>query len=105
MTVIHLDDEGEGRYRVCGDLSFDTVPDLWKRSKRVFTSTGQKGLQIDLGGVQAFDSAGLALLVAWKRWAKHHTRSFTLTQVSPKMIELAKANNLGTLFGLDSVQS
>ncbi len=105
MTDVHLDDEGEGRYRIRGDMSFNTVPYLWQQSKRVFAGTGQNGLQINLGDVQAFDSAGLALLVAWKRWAQRHTQSFTLTQVPPKLIELAKANNLASLFGVDSVQT
>lgn len=103
MTATQLQDEGQGRYRVRGDLSFDTVPDLWEQSKRVFAGAADNGLLIDLGGVRYFDSAGLALLVAWKRVAQSRTQSFTLTQVPSKLIELAKANNLLALFGLESV--
>lgn len=102
MTETRLEDEGQGRYRVSGDMSFNTVPDLWEQSKRAFADTGENNLLVDLSAVRHFDSAGLALLVAWKRGAKHRTQSLTLTQVPSKLIDLAKANNLVTLFGLGS---
>jgi anti-anti-sigma factor len=103
MNVAQLETEGQGRYRIHGDMSFDTVPDLWEQSERVFADPSEDELFIDLSDVGHFDSAGLALLVAWKRRAQRRTQSFTLTQVPSKLIELAKANHLVALFGLQSV--
>jgi phospholipid transport system transporter-binding protein len=105
MTGIFKDDQAAGRYLVRGDMSFDTVSDLWQRSQLIFANAGHKALQIDLGGVQTFDSAGLALLVAWKRYAQSRTQSFTLIRVPHKLLEMAKANNLAALLGLDTLQA
>jgi phospholipid transport system transporter-binding protein len=63
--------DGEGTVRVSGPLTFDTVenvraaaragmgPERWR----------EESLTFDLGGVDAADSAGLALLVDWRRTA------------------------------------
>jgi phospholipid transport system transporter-binding protein len=58
---------GGGRYRVSGDLGFETVPGLWKQSlSRLDDSVAPV---IDLGQVTQVDSAGLALMIEWLRWA------------------------------------
>jgi len=71
MAADRLRIDGDGTVRVCGPLTFDTVeemraaararvgPECWREASLVF----------DLGGVEAADSAGLALLIAWQRTA------------------------------------
>ena len=64
--------DADGTVRVSGPLTFDTVeavraaaragvgPERWR----------EESLTFDLGGIEAADSAGLALLVAWQRTAR-----------------------------------
>jgi phospholipid transport system transporter-binding protein len=59
-----LSTKGEGRCAITGVLTLETAPDLWKQLK----SGGllQAAREADLSGVTDADSAGLALLVAWR---------------------------------------
>ena len=105
MTAIISEDEEAGRYCVRGDMSFDTVPDLWQQSQQLFVIDGHNGLQIDLGGVQSFDSSGLALLIAWKRYAQNRTQPLTLVQVPQDLLALVRAHKVAILLGLNPVQT
>jgi phospholipid transport system transporter-binding protein len=58
-----LERRADGSFVVRGDLSFETVPDLWKESQQAFRAASS--LVIDLGEVGVADSAGLALLLEW----------------------------------------
>ena len=72
MASDGFDIAGDGTVRISGPLTFDTVeavraaaragvgPERWREASLIF----------DLGGIEAADSAGLALLVAWQRTAR-----------------------------------
>lgn len=63
-----LEQQGEGRYGVSGELSFATVTDLLLQSRSLFA--GESDIEVDLSGVTHADSAGLSLLIEWLRQAK-----------------------------------
>ncbi len=63
-----LEQQGEGRYRVSGELSFATVTELLLQSRSLFA--GESSIEMDLSGVTHADSAGLSLLIEWLRQAK-----------------------------------
>ena len=88
---------GDGRLGIRGDLSFASVPDLWQQSKRLFTIIDQDHLELDLTEIRKVDSAGLALLVAWARWAHIQTKSLRFHNIPAQLQTLARANNLNTL--------
>jgi phospholipid transport system transporter-binding protein len=85
---------------VRGELTFASVPDLWQQSKRLFTTIKQDHLELDLKEVCKVDSAGLALLVAWTRWAHSQTKSLHFQNIPPQLQALARANNLNALLDL-----
>ena len=58
---------------VQGQLTFSTVMNIWNHSKPLLKSLAQ--IKIDLSEVVHCDSAGLALLLEWKRWAKLNHKS------------------------------
>jgi phospholipid transport system transporter-binding protein len=63
-AAVELTTTGEGRCAVAGLLTLETAPQLWKQ-------LGAGGLlrdarEADLSAVTDADSAGLALLVAWR---------------------------------------
>lgn len=102
MTACHLYAAGEGRFRVSGEMSFTSVPGLWEQSRRTLEAAKTDSLEIDLAGVEAFDSAGLALLVAWIRWAHQCSKIIQFVHMPAKLGKLARANRLDRLFDLDS---
>ncbi len=102
MTACHLYAAGEGRFRVSGEMSFTSVPGLWEQSRHTLEAAKTDTLEIDLAAVEAFDSAGLALLVAWIRWAHQRSKIIQFAHMPAKLSELARANRLERLFDLVS---
>jgi phospholipid transport system transporter-binding protein len=63
VSNFELVDHGAGRFELSGDMSFDTAEQILQASEKLFRR--QAKIEIDLGGVQRTDSAGLALLLEW----------------------------------------
>ncbi len=57
-----------GRYFLEGELSFASVEQALKKTATMFSAEGR--LVFDLSGIAKVDSAGLALLLEWRRWAR-----------------------------------
>ena len=67
MSTGRLQDLGAGRFRLEGEVDFDSVPELWAGSEAAFAP--HASLEVDLDGVTRADSAAVALLLAWTRRA------------------------------------
>ena len=89
---------GEGTFRVSSDLTVETVPELWAQSKSLFPPTDASSISIDVSKVVQVDSGGLALLVAWARWANFRDKGFALQGVSEQLMVLIENNQLEKLF-------
>jgi|TARA_B110000238_G_C16129045_1_gene440593 ABC-type transporter Mla MlaB component len=89
---------GAGTFRVTSDLTTETVPDLWAQSKKLFPSTEASSINIDVSNVVQVDSGGLALLVAWARWANFRDKKFALHGKSDQLAVLIENNQLEKLF-------
>lgn len=63
MSEFELRDLGDGRFELCGEVSFHTAQDILRRSEKLFD--GHTNVQVDLAAVGRTDSAGLALLLQW----------------------------------------
>jgi len=63
-TFAALSTKGEGSCAVTGVLTLETAPALWKQLKAGGLLSSAR--EADLTGVTDADSAGLALLVAWR---------------------------------------
>ncbi len=83
---------GEGRYRVTGDLGFETVPAIWRQSQMALAEGTQA--VIDLGGVAQVDSAGLALVIEWLRWARSNGKGLSFTTVPTNLMALARISEV-----------
>ena len=72
MTSDGFDIAGDGTVRISGPLTFDTVEEVRAaaRARMRPERWREESLTFDLGGIEAADSAGLALLVAWQRTAR-----------------------------------
>ena len=87
-----------GRLAISGDLNFDSVADLWRNCHDRFSD--REVLDIDLGGVQRSDSAGVALLVACLRQAHHSGKTVRFFNMPAQMLTLARVSSLDQMLPL-----
>lgn len=88
-----LIEEGNGRFRVAGDIGFANVTQLLGESRVLFSHPADS-LLVDLGGVGRADSAGLALLLEWMRLAQAAGKSIRYRQIPAQLLAIAHASNL-----------
>lgn len=95
----HIEDAGQGRYLLCGELSFATVPVLLNQGDTVFNGRGQ--VILDLERVSRADSAGLALLVEWVRRARRGHVPLIIRNMTPQLQAMAKVTGLEQVLPLN----
>ncbi|ALA24125.1 sulfate transporter [Piscirickettsia salmonis] len=86
-----------------GEVSFKTVNGLWQQSLVLFADmSGEAGddLQVDLAQVTLLDSAGLALLVAWKKWAQARQWAVCYRAAPTSVKTLAVVNRVSLILAL-----
>jgi phospholipid transport system transporter-binding protein len=86
--------EGD-RARVLGSLHFTTVSALL--TVGVEAISGAHAAVIDLGGVTASDSSGLALLIEWLSVAKAAGRSLRFENIPSQLQQLARLSEVEEL--------
>jgi len=95
MSDYALEDLGDGRFALSGEMSFDTAERILKKSEEPFEEHTQ--LEIDLSGVTMSDSAGLALLLEWVTWANHTVREIRFTGMPERVMAIAKTTEVERL--------
>jgi phospholipid transport system transporter-binding protein len=85
-------------FRLEGDLSFDSVPQLMAVSQGLFRG---ENVEVDLAGIERADSAGVALLVHWQREAKRQGGSVCFHNAPGQMLAIAKVSGVDKLLSLD----
>lgn len=92
MSDFTLEDNGDGRFTLSGDLTFETAEEILRASEAPFEEHTQ--LEIDLSGVEEADSAGLALLLEWVTWANHSVREIRFTRIPEKIQAIAQTTEV-----------
>lgn len=90
-----IEANGAGQFRVAGALTFATANELL-RSTPAFDADAI----VDLSGVTAIDSAGLALLIEWYLAASRNKRVVRFSGVSTQLRALAKISDIDQLLAL-----
>ena len=88
MTKLSIIDEGLGNYVVDGDLTFATIDIKTLKSFGFLSSAKQ--ISIDLGRVVCTDSAGLALMIEWIKYARQHRVQVAFKNIPEQLLNLAK---------------
>ena len=83
MSAFELNDIGDGKFAVTGNVTFETAGEVLKASESPFDQHTQ--IEIDLSGIESTDSAGLALLLEWITWANHTVREIRFTGIPAKI--------------------
>jgi len=95
MGDFTLEDLGDGRFALSGEMTFDTAERILKQSEDPFEAHTQ--LEIDLSGVSQSDSAGLALLLEWVTWANHTVREIRFIGMPERVAAIAKTTEVERL--------
>ncbi len=82
----------EGCLKISGDLNFQTVNHLWDASLPFLAK--YRELHFDFHGVNSVNSAGLALLLEWIKYAKNHQKSLRFSHLPQKLRLIAEAAGL-----------
>ena len=92
MSEFTLEDLGDGRFALSGEMTFETAEQILKASESPFEEHTQ--LDIDMSGVDDSDSAGLALLLEWVTWANHSVREIRFNNVPEKLLAIARTTEV-----------
>lgn len=80
-----------------GTLSYHTVTyQFWETSKALLMSEPAP-IHIDLKNVAQSDSTGVALLIAWRRWAQQQKKEISFLHVSDQMRAIMRVSGLEKL--------
>jgi phospholipid transport system transporter-binding protein len=100
MNSADLQSLGNGRYRLSGDLDFDTVPVLLAQGAVMFAQQTGGPLMVDLSGVKRTTSVGVALMIDWLRRARNAQTSIEFHNVPAQMLAMAKLSGLESILPL-----
>ncbi|MEM8546793.1 MAG: STAS domain-containing protein [Pseudomonadota bacterium] len=95
MSKNQLLDDGDGQFRITGELTFSTVGDLLDAGQKAFEPHSR--IIVDLGEVARADSAGLALLIEWVTWANHSVREIRYQKVPERLVNIASISEVESL--------
>ena len=79
MSDYELEDIGDGRFALSGEMSFGTVDRI---------------LEVDFSGVDKADSAGLALLLEWKAVARRRAHRIDYLAIPDSVLAIAKTTEV-----------
>lgn len=87
MSALAIIKLGAGSFSVEGDMTFAAIS---AQLATLFTFlTPSKQITIDLAHVSSADSAGLALLIEWKKIARTHKSQLVLKNIPEQLLMLA----------------
>ncbi|SRR5579883_2237234 len=84
--------------QVSGDINFTTAVSLWQESLPLISRSPR--LAFDFSRVTTLNSAALALLLEWIKYAKRAGKKISFTGLSPQLLSLADAAGVAKLFVL-----
>jgi phospholipid transport system transporter-binding protein len=86
---------GGGRFRVSGIVDGTTAGDLLTQGVARFDA--EPRIDVDLGGVTESDSAGLALLIEWLRYAANAGKEIHFANIPGQIAALARISEVEDL--------
>ena len=85
------------QYAVSGALTFATARRALASGIEAFKSSSPGPLEVDFSGVDASDSAGLAVLVEWLGWARRSGRELRYSRVPEAICAIARISEVDGL--------
>ncbi|MGH8325143.1 MAG: STAS domain-containing protein [Steroidobacteraceae bacterium] len=79
-----------GRYEAQGPLTFATARRALDAGIGALAAARDSALEVSCAGVGVSDSAGLAVLIEWRAWARRNGRELALTHVPAAVRAIAR---------------
>jgi phospholipid transport system transporter-binding protein len=95
---VNLSRREDGCFILKGVLDFQTVPGVWQHGLTLFGEA--PNLVLDLQQVSRSDSAGLALLIEWMRFARRQNKPISFINMPAQMLAIARASSLDSILPL-----
>jgi anti-anti-sigma factor len=83
-----------------GDLVYSSVSAADKVAKVVLEKHQSQLISIDCKNMTKIDSAGIALLIDWKRWCDNCKKQFQLESVNEKAMSLISSYKLNKILNI-----
>jgi len=99
MSEPRIELHDDGHYILLGELSFNTVPVIAPNFAKIVNNTDN--VVLDLQGVTRTDSAGLALLIDWMRYAHNKDKHIVFKNMPEQMLAVAKVSELEDILPLE----
>lgn len=87
------------KWQIEGELTFSTVSALLKQSQHLWKEV--ETIPVDFSEVTQADSAALALLLEWKRYADRHQKQISFTSLPQQLLNLIKVSHLGEMLSIN----
>lgn len=95
MADFELEDLGDGKFALKGEMTFATAERILRSSEQPFEAHTR--IEVDLSGVTKSDSAGLALLLEWITWANHTVREIRFRAMPERILAIARTTEVDHL--------
>ena len=92
MTSLASISDKNGSLVISGELNFKTVMKLWKDSQSLLGKFA--ALHFDLGEVTSSNSAGVALLLEWVKYAKRNNKPIDFSNVPIQLNSIMAVSGL-----------
>lgn len=92
MDKLEFYAEDSGKFRLQGNMSFESSPAALDESMRLFAD--QPEIELDFSDVSSTDSAGLALLIEWVGWARREQRQLHFSHLPAQALALARISDV-----------
>lgn len=89
-----LEQGPDGVWRIVGSLDFESVPALYRHTDTLLAAGP---VEIDLAGVERANSAGVALLLEWRRQAHRRGVELHLRELPAAVLQLARLSDVENL--------
>lgn len=94
-ALVEVSQEG---IKLCGTLVFSSVSTAWDESTSILNATTNSDsnniLKFDCREVTHIDSAGIALMIEWKKWCKQHQKECQFLGLQAQATTLIKTYKL-----------
>jgi len=97
QTPVEVTVDAPGHVLVSSPLTFETARRVCEAGIECFTRDGSAQLVVDCAGAVPADSAGLAVLIEWRRWALQHGRHLTFANLPVQISAIAHLSEVTTV--------
>lgn len=98
MTALLLVEQSDAQWSLSGPLNVDTIKRIWHEGHHLLHKTQAAQIELNLSGLIEPDSASVALLLDWLRYAKKHHKTIRFHHIPVKMQEIIRLSNLQDIF-------